>query len=106
MLFLDFKNFSGVSKVLDFKHLIGELDEYFKAFDDIVDRHHIEKIKTIGDAYMCVSGLTQRRTIPNEIVKAALEMQEFLNYSQLDNYVKLKQKLQPIRIDNSVITAL
>ncbi len=79
VLFSDFKNFTKVSESLTPAELVKELDKCFKAFDFIISQYpDIEKIKTIGDAYMCASGLTDRRTLPTNIIKAALEMQEFL----------------------------
>lgn len=80
VLFTDFKDFTKISEQLTPEQLVAEIDNCFKGFDFIISQYNsIEKIKTIGDAYMCVSGLTQRRSIPNEIVKAALEIQEFLD---------------------------
>ncbi|MFK7934689.1 MAG: adenylate/guanylate cyclase domain-containing protein [Saprospiraceae bacterium] len=79
VLFTDFIEFTKISEQLTPEQLVAEIDNCFKGFDFIISQYSsIEKIKTIGDAYMCVSGLSQRRSIPNEIVKAALEMQEFL----------------------------
>ncbi|MEL7021536.1 MAG: adenylate/guanylate cyclase domain-containing protein, partial [Bacteroidota bacterium] len=79
VLFTDFKDFTKISEQLSPEQLVAEIDNCFKGFDFIISQYSsIEKIKTIGDAYMCVSGLTQRRSIPNEIIKAALEIQEFL----------------------------
>jgi class 3 adenylate cyclase len=80
VLFSDFKNFTKVAEALKPEELVKELDKCFKAFDFITSQYaDVEKIKTIGDAYMCASGLTERRTMPNNIIKAALEMQEFLD---------------------------
>jgi len=80
VLFTDFKNFTRISELLSPEELVEELDKCFKAFDFIIGQYEdIEKIKTIGDAYMCASGLTDRRVMPNSIVKAALEMQLFLD---------------------------
>lgn len=79
VLFSDFKNFTQISEQLEPEELVQELDNCFKAFDFIIDQFDdIEKIKTIGDAYMCVSGLTERSNVPKNLIKAALEMQEFL----------------------------
>ncbi len=79
VLFSDFKNFTRLSEKLTPEKLVEELDYCFKGFDFIVSQYEtIEKIKTIGDAYMCAAGLTPREIVPNDIVKAALEMQEFL----------------------------
>ncbi len=80
VLFTDFKNFTRISEMLSPEELVEELDKCFKAFDFIIGQYgDIEKIKTIGDAYMCASGLTDGRVMPNSIVKAALEMQLFLD---------------------------
>ncbi|MBX2870513.1 MAG: hypothetical protein KTR30_00380 [Saprospiraceae bacterium] len=79
VLFTDFKNFTRISELLSPEELVEELDKCFKAFDFIIGQYaDIEKIKTIGDAYMCASGLADRKVMPNSIVKAALEMQLFL----------------------------
>lgn len=79
VLFSDFKNFTKISEQLSPEELVEELDKCFKAFDFILDQYDdIEKIKTIGDAYMCASGLNGRRTMPHNIIRAAQEMQQFL----------------------------
>jgi adenylate cyclase len=79
VLFVDFYSFTKISEQLTPEELVGELDTYFKAFDFIIGQYKLEKIKTIGDAYMVASGLSDRITSPDSIVKAALEMQEFLS---------------------------
>lgn len=79
VLFCDFVNFTAIAEQLGAKALVQELDVCFKAFDAIMDEFEgVEKIKTIGDAYMAASGLTERKTMPNDIVRAALKMQQFL----------------------------
>jgi class 3 adenylate cyclase len=79
VLFSDFKNFSKISEQLTPEELVEELDKSFKAFDFIISQYEdLEKIKTIGDAYMCASGLSDRRSMPNNMIRAALEMQQFL----------------------------
>ncbi|MBI5916077.1 MAG: hypothetical protein HY842_11910 [Bacteroidetes bacterium] len=80
VLFTDFKNFTQLAELLSPEALVKELNECFRAFDHIISQHpDIEKIKTIGDAYLCASGLVKHKTIPKGIVQAALEMQEFLH---------------------------
>ncbi|GJM31524.1 MAG: hypothetical protein DHS20C18_05250 [Saprospiraceae bacterium] len=80
VLFSDFKNFTRISEQLNPEELVEELDKCFKAFDFIIGQYpEIEKIKTIGDAYMCAIGLNDRKTMPHSLIKAALEMQEFLD---------------------------
>ena len=79
VLFTDFAGFSKIAESLDASELVGELDEIFRGFDEIVKRHGLEKIKTIGDAYMAAGGISGQDFHPINSVKAALEMQEFLN---------------------------
>jgi adenylate cyclase len=57
VLFTDFVNFSEHAEKMPPQELVNELDLCFKAFDEIIERHGLEKIKTIGDAYLAVSGL-------------------------------------------------
>lgn len=79
VFFSDFINFTSIAEKLSPQELVQELDKCFKGFDFIISQYDdIEKIKTIGDAYMCASGLNERKSMPNSMVKAALEMQEFL----------------------------
>lgn len=79
VMFTDFRNFTRMSEVLSPEQLVRELDECFKAFDTIISQYSdVEKIKTIGDAYMCASGFSERKTLPINIIKAALQFQEYL----------------------------
>ncbi|MDA3892365.1 MAG: PAS domain-containing protein [Salinivirgaceae bacterium] len=80
VLFLDFRNFTQLTQELSPTDLVQNLDSYFTHFDEIVEKHFVEKIKTIGDAYMCVGGLPLRnRSNPFNIVLAGLEMQQIIN---------------------------
>jgi class 3 adenylate cyclase len=80
VLFCDFVNFTQTAERLGAEALVQELDVCFKAFDKIMDNYPgVEKIKTIGDAYMAASGLTTRKVLPNDIIRAALDMQRFLD---------------------------
>ncbi|MEO0041348.1 MAG: hypothetical protein RL329_796 [Bacteroidota bacterium] len=79
VMFTDFNNFTKISEQLTPEQLVFELDTYFKAFDFIVAQYKLEKIKTIGDAYMCASGLSDKIATPIPIIKAALEIQQYLN---------------------------
>ena len=79
VLFSDFVGFTDLSATLTPAQLVQEIDECFKAFDEIMTRHELEKIKTIGDAYMAAGGLTEDEdTLAAEVVLAALEMQNFI----------------------------
>ena len=59
VLFSDFKGFTGFSSLMDSDTLVSELDHYFRLFDEQCDRFGLEKIKTIGDSYMCAAGLPE-----------------------------------------------
>lgn len=79
VLFSDIQGFTKISEQLDSEHLIDELDRFFLTFDNVVEKYNIEKIKTIGDAYMCAGGIPQKnRTNPVEVVLAAMEMQYYM----------------------------
>ena len=58
VLFADIVNFTVMSEKLSAEKIVGFLDEMFSRFDDLTEKYGIEKIKTIGDAYMVVAGLT------------------------------------------------
>jgi class 3 adenylate cyclase len=81
VLFADFVGFSKIAEQLPPQQLVTELDTAFKAFDEIMSRYGLEKIKTIGDAYMCAGGLAQSANGGSQIrdmVSAAREMQNWL----------------------------
>lgn len=79
ILFTDFKGFTSISELLTPTELVTEIDTYFRAFDHIISKYSIEKIKTIGDAYMCVGGLpTPNTTHPVDVVNAALEIRDWV----------------------------
>ncbi len=77
VLFTDFKGFTALSEQVTPKELVHDLHECFSAFDRICEKYGIEKIKTIGDAYMAAGGLpTPNNTHAQDVVRAALEMVE------------------------------
>jgi class 3 adenylate cyclase len=79
VFFSDFHNFTKDAESLGPEKLVAELDTIFRQFDHIIGQYpDIEKIKTIGDAYMCATGFSDRAGFPNNMVKAALEMQAYL----------------------------
>jgi adenylate cyclase len=78
-LFADIHGFSKLVEGMDSSALMDELDEVLMEFDAIVNRYKIEKIKTIGDTYMCAGGIPVKNiTNPIEVVMAAMEMRNFL----------------------------
>lgn len=79
VLFTDFKGFSTIAGKLSPQELVAELNDYFMAFDEIMGKYNLEKIKTIGDAYMCAGGIpSTNNTHPLDAVNAALAMQEYM----------------------------
>jgi class 3 adenylate cyclase len=80
VLFVDFVGFSELSETLHPADLLKELHFYFAGFDDIARKYNLEKIKTIGDAYMCAGGLHEdanERDVKNTVM-AALEINLFV----------------------------
>ncbi|MCB9252826.1 MAG: AAA family ATPase [Flavobacteriales bacterium] len=79
VLFTDFKDFTTKATSLSPKELVEELNECFIAFDEIIERNGIEKIKTIGDAYMAAGGVPVPSTAHAvRTVKAAIEIRDFI----------------------------
>ena len=77
VLFADIKDFTLISEGLSAEVLVASLDAYFEAFDKIIDRSKVEKIKTIGDAYVCVGGVPiANENNPAEVVRIGLQFQE------------------------------
>lgn len=79
VLFADFAGFSKLASELEPEELITRLDKAFRAFDRIVEEEGLEKIKTIGDAYMCAGGVPEPLEDHVErTVRAAFRMQDYL----------------------------
>jgi adenylate cyclase len=79
VLFADIHGFSKLVEGMDSSAVMDELDEILFEFDAIVTRFKIEKIKTIGDTFMCAGGIPVKNiTNPIEVVMAAMEMKNFL----------------------------
>jgi adenylate cyclase len=80
VLFSDIQGFTKIAEETNPEVLIDELDKFFFYFDSVVEKYSIEKIKTIGDAYMCAGGIPEKnRTNPVEVILAALEMRIYMN---------------------------
>lgn len=78
VLFTDFKAFTKFAETVPPEELVKSVDYYFKKFDEIIGKYGLEKIKTIGDSYMCAGGLPATNdTHPHDAVKAALEIRQF-----------------------------
>jgi class 3 adenylate cyclase len=79
VLFSDIQGFTKIAEEMNPEVLIDELDKFFFHFDSVVEKYGIEKIKTIGDAYMCAGGIPEKnRTNPVEVILAALEMKTYM----------------------------
>jgi len=79
VLFSDIQGFTKIAEETNPEILIDELDKFFFYFDSVVEKFGIEKIKTIGDAYMCAGGIPEKnRTNPVEVILAALEMKGYM----------------------------
>ncbi len=82
VLFTDFVNFTGISEQLSPKDLVAEIHKNFTAFDAIIERNGLEKIKTIGDAYLAVCGLPNEDTQhAKKVLLAAIEICEYTKNS-------------------------
>ena len=84
IMFTDFKDFTKLSEELTARELVKIIDYYFRAFDQILSKYNIEKIKTIGDAYMCVSGFqTDSKLASNNMILCALEILELIHSEKI-----------------------
>ena len=93
VLFSDFKSFTKIADEMAPQELVYELNAHFMAFDDIVEKYNLEKIKTIGDAYMCAGGIPSQDDVhPVNMILAGLEMQDYIKQS---NARRQEAGLQP-----------
>ena len=102
VMFTDFKDFTSITEHMQPTELVTELDHCFRAFDGIIDKYDIEKIKTIGDSYMAAAGLP----VPDDagatkIIKAAIELQVFMHQH---NEMRISRGLKPFEIRVGVHT--
>jgi class 3 adenylate cyclase len=89
VLFADFQGFSALAKDMEADAIVGLLDEAFQSFDLILRKHQLEKIKTIGDAYMCAGGVPiEQKDHALRSVLAAFEMQAYL-----ENHTHFKARI-------------
>jgi adenylate cyclase len=93
VLFTDFKSFTKMADVLSPQELVAELNECFMAFDDIIDKYKLEKIKTIGDSYMCAGGLP--RPDPQHVLKIVKASFEILHYLNTWNEYRITKGMNP-----------
>jgi adenylate cyclase len=96
ILFTDFKGFTSIADKLSPGDLVEDLNECFIAFDSIIEKYNLEKIKTIGDSYMCAGNIPSPD--PDhacKIIKAAIEIQEFMEQY---NVLRAERGLEPWEI--------
>jgi adenylate cyclase len=98
VMFADFKGFSKITELIPPEILIAELDKHFAKMDEIIGKYNLEKIKTIGDCYMCVGGIPNpNKTNAIEAVLAGMEFQRYMKeYSILKT--ENKETLWELRI--------
>lgn len=89
VLFTDFKGFTAIAEKLTPEEVVEELNSCFMAFDNIVDKYNLEKIKTIGDSYMCAGNIpTYDKDHVCNIIKASLDMLRFMEQYNSDRISK------------------
>lgn len=89
VVFTDFEGFTKLSEKMTAEELVKEIDHCYKQFDSIVEKHGLEKIKTIGDAYMCAAGLPEpTKDHAQRAVKAAKEIVIFIDELKKERIAK------------------
>ena len=79
ILFTDFKGFTSIAATMTPEELVQEIHENYRAFDEIITKYNVEKIKTIGDAYMAAGGLpAPNETHALDVTRAALEIRDYV----------------------------
>jgi class 3 adenylate cyclase/tetratricopeptide (TPR) repeat protein len=79
VMFTDFKDFTKICEHMEAEDLVRKIHYYFSEFDLIISKFNLEKIKIIGDSYMCAGGIPiPNQTNPADVVSAALEIQQFM----------------------------
>jgi class 3 adenylate cyclase len=79
VMFMDFKDFTKVSESVSAELLVDEINTCFSTFDGIIQKYRVEKIKTIGDAYICAGGLpVLNQTHAKDVINAAFEIRDFM----------------------------
>ncbi|TDD95279.1 adenylate/guanylate cyclase domain-containing protein [Flavobacterium cellulosilyticum] len=86
VLFTDFVGFTHYAENLSPEKLVESVDYYFSKFDEIIENHELEKIKTVGDAYMCAGGLPfPTKDHAYKMILAAIDIAEFVKDSKKNN---------------------
>ena len=86
VLFTDFKDFTRSSENLTPESLVRSVDYYFSKFDEVMEKHGLEKIKTMGDAYMCTGGIhLNKEDHAIRMVHAAFEIVQITEEVKIKN---------------------
>jgi class 3 adenylate cyclase len=94
VLFTDFSGFTQAASTMPADRMVAELSEVFSAFDDICDEEGVEKIKTIGDAYMAAAGLPKPSADhAQRCVRAGLRMVAFVEQRNADSAFKWRLRV-------------
>jgi class 3 adenylate cyclase len=94
VIFTDFEGFTNTVSVMPAAHLVTELNEIFQQFDDIIDQHGLQKIKTIGDAYMAVGGMPEAdSTAATRAVDAAVALAACIEQRNQDAAIKWRIRI-------------
>jgi len=89
VMFTDFVGFSKIAEDMKPQELVQKLDSYFSKFDEIIEKYDLEKIKTIGDSYMCAGGVPIRnKSNAIEVTLSALEIKDYMLDCQAKGIVK------------------
>jgi adenylate cyclase len=80
VIFIDFSGFTRIVETMEPASVIDQLDQHFTRFDDIMAKHRLEKLKTIGDAYLAVGGVPEHnRSHPLDAALCALQILDHLS---------------------------
>jgi len=91
ILFTEFCGFDQITSETEPALLLQELNEVFEKFDSIVQRHNLEKMKTIGDSYMIASGVPNSvKDHAEKLVQAAIEMRDYILNRNIEKEIKLE----------------
>jgi adenylate cyclase len=89
VLFTDFKSFTVIADRLSPQEVVAELNDCFRAFDGIIEKYGLEKIKTIGDSYMCAGGIpVATEGHPERMIRAAMEIRDFVHRMNVERTAK------------------
>lgn len=106
VMFTDFKEFTRFSGKLSPEVLVKSVDFYFSKFDAIMEKYGLEKIKTIGDAYMCAGGLPfPSKDHADRVIQAAFEIIAFMEASKKSNTEDIKNFEIRIGINTGPVVA-